>query len=166
LLGSGAARASECGHDGERACCIGESPTLDGSPFRPCLSGNDAVIPCTGDCRCCTSKTSKCDPKTVVIASSRCVASKLPPPPHACEHEGQRACTIAERQPRGLPACFSGLEEACNDHSQCSGVHALGQHGNACCGGHCAALQEDWAGVWYCPAGCVGKFGGKKGTCH
>lgn len=55
--------------------------------------------------------------------------------------------------------------EACSDNAQCDGFNGLGKKGSACCGGKCAPLKKDWAGVYYCKADCVGASGASKGTC-
>ena len=35
----------------------------------------------------------------------------------------------------------------------------------SCCSGKCRKKKKDWAGVKYCPNECVGKPGGKPGSC-
>ena len=34
-----------------------------------------------------------------------------------------------------------------------------------CCDKKCTKQLKDWAGVGYCPKDCIGKFGGKRGSC-
>lgn len=55
--------------------------------------------------------------------------------------------------------------ESCSLDTECEDFDGAGQDGSACCGGKCTPKQADWAGVFYCPAQCVGKAGGKPGSC-
>lgn len=60
------------------------------------------------------------------------------------------------------------IGESCNVGTDCKGYTSpVGRSdtGNACCAGVCATTKKDWAGINYCPAACVGKPFGKKGTC-
>ena len=55
--------------------------------------------------------------------------------------------------------------DSCKEHSDCEGFRGVGKKGSGCCNGKCAALRQDWAGVYYCKDECVGSFGGKPGSC-
>jgi len=59
----------------------------------------------------------------------------------------------------------SQVGELCKVHEDCQGYSGLGKAGVACCGGRCDNLKKDWAGVYYCPADCVGAPFGKPGSC-
>lgn len=68
---------SDCGHDGQRACCVGEN----GVPVGGCFSGAVPVDGCSGDnCYCSSGAKS----------SSSCVTLT------ACGGAGQRACCVLE----------------------------------------------------------------------
>lgn len=55
--------------------------------------------------------------------------------------------------------------ESCSTHADCDGFGGLGKSGMGCCGGKCASLRKDWAGVYYCKNQCVGRAGASAGTC-
>src|SRR5215469_9361711 len=85
---------SECGHDGERACCVGEN----GAPVGGCFAGAVAVDGCTGDnCYCSSGAKS----------SSSCVTLTN------CGGAGQRACCVGENATLSGAACDfgSGLQQ-------------------------------------------------------
>jgi hypothetical protein len=68
----------------------------------------------------------------------------------------------------GKPGTCEELKEdgeECEANDECAGFKGAGQPGSSCCGGECTAMQIDFAGVAYCPNECVGKAGGKAGTC-
>ncbi len=56
------------------------------------------------------------------------------------------------------------VRKACTSHTDCKGW-GPGPTDMACCKNKCERKQKDWAGVGYCPHECVGRFGGKHGTC-
>lgn len=56
--------------------------------------------------------------------------------------------------------------ESCIANEQCAGWRGLLQQGSACDGGACVAMKKDWAGGWYRPSECVGRFAGPRGSCN
>ena len=83
---------SECGHPGERACCVGEN----GAPVGGCFSGVP-IAGCSGDNCYCSSGA---------LSSSSCVTLS------ACGGKGQRACCNGAGETAisgGLVPCESNL---------------------------------------------------------
>jgi hypothetical protein len=71
----------------------------------------------------------------------------------------------------GAPGASAGTcplkndDDKCKKSEDCVFFKGAGQAGSACCSGRCEPVQRDHAGVYYCPAACVGTFGGKAGSC-
>ena len=69
----------------------------------------------------------------------------------------------------GIATAFSAqaveLGGSCSFGNNCKGYTGVGTDGVACCQGTCQHLKRDWAGVWYCPDECVGRFAGPRGSC-
>ena len=65
---------------------------------------------------------------------------------------------------RGAAGASAGTCPLKKKNKACS-VSADCASGRSCCAGKCKAKKTDWAGVDYCPDECVGKVGGKKGSC-
>ena len=163
---------SECGHPGERACCVGEN----GAPVGGCFSGIP-IAGCSGDNCYCSSGA---------MSSSSCVTLT------ACGGEGQRACCngAGETAVSGeLVACQSGLVQvpgcdestgncACSDGLSTSNGTCVqptqcgGKGQRACCVGNAEFASNGDTAVSACNSGltlidgCAGDCtcGGSQGT--
>ena len=55
-------------------------------------------------------------------------------------------------------------KEPCFVHTDCEG-YTLKNPGLACCDGECKQKKRDWAGQYFCPGECKGRFYWNHGTC-
>jgi len=55
--------------------------------------------------------------------------------------------------------------EPCDTVFSCEGGVAGKVGSLTCCDKKCTKQLKDWAGMGYCPKDCIGKFGGKRGSC-
>jgi len=117
--------ATNCGGQGERACCLGER-------IPSCNQGLHEVLGCSGNCTC-----GGFNPLNAANSIGHCEAN---PPPHvitACGGPGQRACCVTERP--GQPSCNQGFHEVlgCNTgNCVCGGPNPLNALKSI---GHCEA---------------------------
>ena len=119
---------ANCGGDGQRACCVGET-----EGFNPCDSGNIEVLDVDGG---------SCPSPSWFVGASAGTCWK----PTPCGHEGERACTIGDGLIAGK-SCAAGLIEIGGDRYQdpllfgpssgwCTAPTACGGNGQrACCNG-------------------------------
>ena len=119
--------ATNCGGQGERACCLGER-------IPSCNQGLHEVLGCSGNCTC-----GGFNPLNAANSIGHCEAN---PPPHVitvCGGPGQRACCVTERP--GQPSCNPGYHEVlgCNTgNCVCGGPNPLNALKSI---GHCEANQ-------------------------
>ncbi len=119
LAGEPALAASDCGGNGERACCALERPG------KPCDSGLKESGTCKKNCACgkgIGSSIGVCvkddDAKPLPIPQLPVPMPQPPGPPKAkpCGGDGERACCALER----LPSCNAGLVETAGCKGNCA----------------------------------------------
>src|SRR5581483_1210150 len=116
VLLSPAARASHCGGEGERACCVDER-------VPSCRDGRVEVPGCSGDCLCGGAGLG-------FDSLGTCVQ------PKPCGGEGQRACCIGALEfASGGLSCDSGLWEVpgCSGDCTCGGAAVGGVESLGAC---------------------------------
>ncbi len=83
------------------------------------------------------------------------------------EKVGEVASDVGAVMSGGATAHGADLGGACNVGADCKGFRsALSKQGGvACCHGKCTNTRKDYAGIWWCPHECRGRFGAASGTC-
>ena len=118
---------SDCGADGQRACCAGTLEVVLGSA---CDTGAAEVPGCTGECLCGGANIFGVD----ALGSCQTIT--------ACGGENERACTVHETIFESVPQCEAGLvgiEGCAGGDSECLGI-GIGLSAHTCvkpteCGG-------------------------------
>ena len=127
------------------------------------------IVELGGECKSSTD----CKNWEVTKFASACCSGKCTTKVKKWADMGQcpSECTDAPSPLGKKGSCDSGFSwtrkegQPCDTDVACENWTAGKVGSLACCNGKCQKQIKNWTGLGYCPADCIGKIGGKQGSC-